>query len=108
MADDQRQLGLRQLAVDDVQVGPAYAAGGDLDQELAVAWLGLGHIRWRKRAAVEDDGAPLPVRLSEQPEQRAIDLVRALLLEPVTRALDHLYAQVDDAARHRVGRHPLH
>src|SRR4029450_10986884 len=35
VAGDERQLRLSQLAIDDVEIGAAYAAGADLDQELA-------------------------------------------------------------------------
>ncbi len=42
MAEDERQFGLRQFAVDNVQIGAADGAGVDADQELARAgaWCG--------------------------------------------------------------------
>ena len=36
----ERQLGLRQLAIDDMQIGAAHRARADLDQDLARARLG--------------------------------------------------------------------
>jgi hypothetical protein len=46
---DQRQLRLGQLAVHDVQVGAADAAGSDLDQDLARARLGVRDVRRAQR-----------------------------------------------------------
>ena len=40
MAEHERELGLRQLAVEDVQIGAADAAGRDLDEDLAGPRLG--------------------------------------------------------------------
>ena len=39
MPGDERSLGLRQLAVDYVQIGAADGAGMDMDQQLA--WAGM-------------------------------------------------------------------
>ena len=42
---------VRQLALDHVQVGVADAAGRDLDQHLALSWLGLRDVLYEKRFA---------------------------------------------------------
>ncbi len=58
VAGDQRQLGVRQFAVDDVQVGPADGAGLDPHQHLARAGGRVGDLRRAQRPAggVEDHG----------------------------------------------------
>jgi hypothetical protein len=43
--EDERQLGVRQLTVRDMEVGPAHTASRDLDQHLAGARFGIGQIR---------------------------------------------------------------
>ena len=55
VAQHERELGLGQLAVDDVQVGPAYAAGGNRDEHLT----GTG-LRIREMCLVE--GSPRGVQ----------------------------------------------
>ena len=64
-------FGLCQLAVDDVQVGAADAAGLDLDQHLPGPGLGLGDVNEPQRLArgFEDHGAH---RLSSQSSRRAL------------------------------------
>ncbi len=42
MTENERQLGMRQLAVEDVQVGAADAAGRDLDEDLLGSGSGTG------------------------------------------------------------------
>ena len=49
VAENERQLGMRQLAVDDVQIGAAHAAGRDLDEDLVRP--GHGHRKLGKPAA---------------------------------------------------------
>jgi hypothetical protein len=44
MAGDQRELGLGQIAVEDVEVGPAHGAGAHVHEHLAGAGLGLGPV----------------------------------------------------------------
>ena len=44
MPGDERQLGVGQLAVHDVQVGPADAARGDPDEDLVLGRLRLGEL----------------------------------------------------------------
>ena len=58
VAGDQRQLGVRQLAVDDVQIGAADRAGLDPHQDLARAGDGVGEPGRAQRLArgVEDHG----------------------------------------------------
>jgi hypothetical protein len=49
MPEHERQLGLVELAVENVQVGTAYAAGRHLDQDLPAPWLGhcdFGVLEW--------------------------------------------------------------
>ena len=55
----ERQLGLGQLAIDDVEVGAAHAAGRDCDEDLARARLGIGQLGLAERRArrVEDHRA---------------------------------------------------
>jgi len=50
------QLGVGQLAVDDVQVRPAESAGADLDEDVAVTGRGVGNGAFAEGAArrVED------------------------------------------------------
>ena len=57
MAGHERQLRLRELAVDDVEVGAADAAGGDLEEHLAGLRLRLGQVLERA-AARAAGGAP--------------------------------------------------
>ena len=51
VARHERQLGLGQLAVDDVQVGPADAAGLDGDEDLARGRLRVGQVGLAQRRA---------------------------------------------------------
>jgi hypothetical protein len=51
MAEDERQLRFGQLAVDDVQVGPADAAGLDANANLAVPGLGVRQLHLLQRPA---------------------------------------------------------
>jgi hypothetical protein len=44
MAGRQRQLRLGELPVDDVEVGPADAAGGDLERDLTTTGLWIGQL----------------------------------------------------------------
>ena len=48
---DEWQLGMGQLTVDDVQVGPAQGAGADLDEHLIVTGRGVWKGAFAKRAA---------------------------------------------------------
>ena len=58
VAGDQRQLGMRQFAVDHVQIGPADGAGPDPHQNLARAGDRVGDLRRAQRPSggVEDHG----------------------------------------------------
>ena len=47
----ERQPGVRQLAVDDVEVGAAHAAGRDGDEDLALRRLGIGQLGLAERRA---------------------------------------------------------
>ena len=49
VAEDERELGIGQLAVGDVQVGAAYAARGDPEQHLVRPGSGLGQARFAQR-----------------------------------------------------------
>src|SRR5690606_21749831 len=51
VAEDQRQLRIRQLAVGDVQVGPADPAGAHAQQHLARARLGIRQLAQDQRPA---------------------------------------------------------
>ena len=51
MAGNERQLGLRQLSVDDVQVGSADAAGRDCNEDLALGRLRIGQVGLAQRRA---------------------------------------------------------
>src|SRR6266403_895211 len=44
-----RMIQRRQLAVDDVKIGPAHTAAGDLDQNLPGAWRRIRPRRWLQR-----------------------------------------------------------
>ena len=49
VAEDERQLRVRKLAVDDVQVGAAHPAGAHLEQQLTRPRLGIGQLRLAQR-----------------------------------------------------------
>ena len=52
MAGHERQPGLRELPVDDVEIGAADAAGGDLEEHLAGLRLRLGDVLEAQRLAL--------------------------------------------------------
>ena len=58
MTENERQLGLRQLAVEDVEIGAAHPASGDLDEDLLGSRLGNGQLGKSERLArpVEQHG----------------------------------------------------
>jgi hypothetical protein len=52
VAGDEWELRLRELAVDDMDVGAADAAGGDLEQDLSGSGLRLREVGWPERLAL--------------------------------------------------------
>ena len=42
VADHKRQLGICELAINDVEVGAAHGTGGDPDQDFLRSWLRIG------------------------------------------------------------------
>ena len=59
VSEDERELRLCQLAVDDVEIGAADAAGGHREQHLSGTRLGVGEVGLAERRAgpVEDHGS---------------------------------------------------
>jgi len=59
MPEHQRQLGLGELTIDDVEIGAADAAAGDLDQDLPRGGLRVGQLAFDQRLPrrFEDHGA---------------------------------------------------
>jgi hypothetical protein len=51
VAGNERQFGLREITVDDVEVGAADRAGGDFDKHLAGAWARQLPLNQPKRLA---------------------------------------------------------
>ncbi len=83
-----RQFGIGQFAIDDMQVGAADAAGFDANENLPRSWLGIGTLLHDKRLAgsPEDHGAHGGLRLQAERRDPATERRRSAYRLPPLKA----------------------
>src|SRR5262249_14667857 len=86
VAEDQGQLGTRQLAVGDVEVGPAHAARIDAHEHLAGGGHGIGQLRLSQGhpRRVQDDRSHVVLGYDHAEQSRSAASMRARPTSPTS------------------------